>query len=224
MTIVELVPLLTEVESSVDDDSDDGRDESSVETGDTVGGEGLLVNIDETVELSGSSDLGGLVVVGESGSGVVERVNKEERRGSGGSSGSDVSGEPDPVALRLLEPEQGLEVVLEGEVERLSGEVSDHVGGVSSPEGGDSLVGVRSPEAVPDTGVRGGKSALLDPEKKQIRNDRSTPAAMEDVMVWGSFSPGWRAYAKGEPRASRDRNGKERKATLTSHPGSGPRA
>lgn len=75
----------------------------------------LPVNIDETVELAGTSGLGRLVVVGETGTGEVERVDEKEGRGSGGSTGSDVSGEPGPVTLGLLEAEEGLEVVLEGD-------------------------------------------------------------------------------------------------------------
>jgi hypothetical protein len=47
--------------------------------------------------------------------------------------GSDVSGEPLPVTVVLLETEERLEVVLEGEVQGLGGEVSDDVGGVTSP-------------------------------------------------------------------------------------------
>ena len=73
------------------------------------------------------------------------------------------SSEPSPVTLRLLESEEGLEVVLEGEVKSLGREVSDDVGGVSSPESSDSLIGVGPPEAVSNTGVRSSKSSLLDP-------------------------------------------------------------
>lgn len=74
----------TKVETSVDNDTNDGRDETSVKTSDTIGSEGLLVDVDETVELSGSTSLGRLVVVGKTGSGVIERVDKEQRRSSGG--------------------------------------------------------------------------------------------------------------------------------------------
>lgn len=74
----------TEVETSVDNDTNDGGNETSVETGNTVGSEGLLVDIDQTVELSGATRLGRLVVVGQSGSGVVERVDEEEGRSTSG--------------------------------------------------------------------------------------------------------------------------------------------
>ena len=72
----------TEVETSVDNDTNDGRNETSVETSDTIGSEGLLVNIYQTVELSGSTLGSRLVVVGQSGSSVIKRVDKEEGRGT----------------------------------------------------------------------------------------------------------------------------------------------
>lgn len=43
--------------------------------------------------------------------------------------------------------EKGLDLVLEGEVERLGGEVPDHVGGVPSPEGRDTLLLLDTREA-----------------------------------------------------------------------------
>lgn len=122
----------------------------------------LSVDIDQTVELSGTTDLGRLVVVGETGSGVVERVDEQEGRSTSGTTGSNVSGKPLPVTLRLLETEQGLEVVLEGKVQGLGGEVSDDVGGVTSPKSGHTFLGVGSSETVTDTLVRGGQSTLLD--------------------------------------------------------------
>jgi hypothetical protein len=155
----------TEVEASVDNDTNNGRDETSVETGNTVRGEGLSVDVDETVELSGSTLGGRLVVVGKTGSGVVERVDEEEGRGTGSSTGSNVSGEPLPVALVLLETEQRLEVVLEGEVKSLGGEVSDDIGGVTSPQRDKTLIGVGSGETVTDTLVRVGETTLLDPDR-----------------------------------------------------------
>jgi hypothetical protein len=47
--------------------------------------------------------------------------------------GSDVTTEPLPVTVVLLETEEGLEVILEGKVQSLGREVSDDVGGVTSP-------------------------------------------------------------------------------------------
>lgn len=74
----------TEVETSVDDDTNDRGDEASVKTGDTVRSESLLVDIDQTVELTRATLLGRLVVVGETGTGVVERVDEEKGRSTSG--------------------------------------------------------------------------------------------------------------------------------------------
>jgi hypothetical protein len=73
----------TEVETTVDDDTSDGGTETTVETGNTVGGEGLLVDINQTVELTLTTGLGVLVVVGQTGTGVVEGVDEEEGSGTG---------------------------------------------------------------------------------------------------------------------------------------------
>jgi hypothetical protein len=73
----------TEVETTVDDDTSDGRTETTIETGDTIGGEGLLVDIDQTVELALTTGLGVLVVVGKTSSGVIEGVDEEEGSSTG---------------------------------------------------------------------------------------------------------------------------------------------
>jgi hypothetical protein len=73
-----------EVQTTVDNDTKNGRTETTVETSDTIGSEGLPVDIDETVELTLTSALGGLGVVGKTGTGVVEGVDEEQ--GSGTSS------------------------------------------------------------------------------------------------------------------------------------------
>ncbi len=72
------------VETAVDDDTGNRWTETTVETSDTVRGQRLLVNVDETVELALAALLGRLGVVGETGTGVVERVDEEQRRGAGG--------------------------------------------------------------------------------------------------------------------------------------------
>jgi hypothetical protein len=73
-----------EVQTTVDDYTKNGGHETTVETSNTVRGEGLLVNVYETVELAVTTLLGVLCVVGETGTGVVEGVDEEE--GSGTSS------------------------------------------------------------------------------------------------------------------------------------------
>lgn len=73
----------TEVQTTVDNDTSDGGHETTVETGNTVGGEGLLVDVYKTVELALTTLLGGLGVVGKTGTGVVEGVDEEEGGGTG---------------------------------------------------------------------------------------------------------------------------------------------
>ena len=68
----------TKVETTVDDDTNDGGDETTVETRDTIGSEGLPVDIDKTVELTSSSTLSRLGVVSKTGTGVIEGVDEEQ--------------------------------------------------------------------------------------------------------------------------------------------------
>ena len=173
----------TEVETTVDDDADDRGDEATVETGNTVRREGLLINVNETVELTGSSTLCRLGVIGETSTSVVKRVDEEQRCGTSSTTRGNIAGEPLPVAVLLLETEERLEVVLcvahakhqnefwksskhkartEGKVQRLGGEVPNDVGGVTAPEGNNTLVTGSTREAVRDTLVGLGKTTLLD--------------------------------------------------------------
>ena len=157
---------LTEVETTVNDDTDDGGKETTVETGDTIGSEGLLVDIEETVELTFTSvtTLGGTLVVGsETSTGVVEGVDEEEGGGTSSSSRGKVTGHPECVTvLGLGVGEQRLVVILESEVEGLGREVTDDVGGVSSPERDESLIGVGTSSAIGDTLVRSSKTSRLE--------------------------------------------------------------
>jgi hypothetical protein len=104
--------VATEVETTVDDNADDGRHEATVETGNAVRGERLAVDVSETVELAGAAGLGRLVVVRKARTGEVERVDEEEGGSTSAGTGGNVAGEPLPVAVVLLEAEEGLEVVL----------------------------------------------------------------------------------------------------------------
>lgn len=74
----------SEVETTVDNDTGNGGSETTVETGNTVRGKSLAVDIDETVELTVTTTLGVLGIVGQTGTGVVEGVDEEQ--GSGTSS------------------------------------------------------------------------------------------------------------------------------------------
>ena len=71
-----------EVETTVNDDTSDGRHETTVQTSNTIRSKGLAVDIDKTVELAVTTLLGVLGIVGETGTGVVQRVDEHERGGT----------------------------------------------------------------------------------------------------------------------------------------------
>lgn len=73
-----------EVETTVDDNTSDRGTETTVQTGNTVRGEGLAVDVNETVELTLTTLLGGLGVVGQTGTGVVKGVDEEQGSGTSG--------------------------------------------------------------------------------------------------------------------------------------------
>mmetsp|Transcript_53448 Transcript_53448/g.128715 ORF Transcript_53448/g.128715 Transcript_53448/m.128715 type:complete len:345 (+) Transcript_53448:125-1159(+) len=151
-----------EVAATVHDDADARDDEATVQTLDAVGRERLAVHVNEAVELALAAALAGLGVVGQARTGVVERVHEGQRAGTGGATGSHVAEEPGGVAVLALAAEHGLELVLEGEVQGLGREVTDHVGGVATPQRADALVRGNAAEAVHHALVGLGQAALLD--------------------------------------------------------------
>jgi hypothetical protein len=152
-----------EVETTVDNDTGDGGHETTVETGNTIGGNGLAVDVNETVELTGTTSLGVLGVVGQTGTGEVKGVDEKHRSGTSSTTGSQVTGHPPGVTVTLLlEAKQLLELVLEGEVQGLGREVTDDVGSVTTPQRESTLIGDGALEAVTNTGVAGRETARLD--------------------------------------------------------------
>jgi hypothetical protein len=152
-----------EVETTVDDDTSNGGHETTVETGNTVGGDGLAVDIDHAVELALTTLLGVLGIVGETSTGVVKGVDEKHRSGTSSTTGGQVTSHPPAVAITvLLETEHGLELIAESEVQGLGREVTDNVGGVTTPQGHGTLVSHGALEAVTDTGVAAVETAVLD--------------------------------------------------------------
>jgi hypothetical protein len=77
--------------------------------------------------------------------------------------GSQVTGHPLGVTVTLLlVGEHGLVGVAESEVERLGGEVTDDVGGVTTPEGEDTLVLSGTAEALANAVVLAVKTTGLE--------------------------------------------------------------
>jgi len=158
----------TEVGGSVGNDTNNGDTETSVETGGTVGLGNLTEAVNETVELSG---LSGTNISGESGSGEVKRVDEAEGSGTSSSTGSAVTDEElEGLLLGVVRVQSLLVEVLAGEVEGLSGEVSDNISHVTSPEGTETLLSVDTSEAIGDTSVllvgRDGLGSILDLEEE----------------------------------------------------------
>ncbi len=67
----------TKVQTTIDDDTDNGGEEATVETGNSIRGERLAVDVDETIELTTTSAFGRLGVVSETGTSVVQRVDEK---------------------------------------------------------------------------------------------------------------------------------------------------
>merc|ERR1712179_866389 len=111
---------------------------------------------------SSSDAAAALVIVSKPGSRVVERVDEHERQCPGSSSAGDVSPELECGSRVLWNLKRSLDSVLEGKVERLCGEVTQHVGQVSSPERVDSFRGEYSPSTGQHAIVRLVQTTLLD--------------------------------------------------------------
>jgi hypothetical protein len=141
----------TEVRGTVGNDTDDGDTETLVETLGTISGSYFLEAVNETVELT---SLAGADVSSESGTGEVERVDHTEGSGTSGTTGGAVTNEELYLLGLGIEGAEDLLVdILEGEVKGLSGEISDDVGSVSSPESSETLFVVDARKAITNTGV-----------------------------------------------------------------------
>jgi len=73
----------SKVQTTVDDNTSDGGTETTIETSDTISGQGLLVDVDQTVELTLTTSLGVLAVVGQTGTSIVQGVDEQQGRGTG---------------------------------------------------------------------------------------------------------------------------------------------
>ncbi|TRY75870.1 hypothetical protein TCAL_09361 [Tigriopus californicus] len=151
----------TEVHATVDEDTHAGDDETAVQSGDTVRGQSLPVDVDESVELALATLLAALGVVSQTSTGIIQRVDEGQRHGTGKSSGQDVLAELLDIGGVLLSGEHALDGVLEGEVQGLCGEVSQHIGQVASPESVQAFIGQGATGAVHDTVVGLVQHALL---------------------------------------------------------------
>lgn len=139
-----------EVGGTVDDNTLDRDAEATVEANNAVRLDGLLQTIHQTgvLTLCATTDIGT-----QTGTGKVEGIHKAERSGSGGATGSQVSEEETPeLGLLVNTTQENLFVhVLEGEVQGLRGEITDHIGQVTAPKGAEALFLWNTNKAIDDT-------------------------------------------------------------------------
>jgi len=141
--------VTTEVGTSVGDNTEDRDSETSVETSCAIGLGDLGDTVNETGELSSFlfTDISG-----QSCSCEVQRIDENEGSGTGSTTGGKVSEEEPPEISLWVEWVQVFLVgVLEGEVKGLGWEISDDIGQVSSPEGGETFFLWNSDEDISDT-------------------------------------------------------------------------
>jgi len=130
--------VTTEVAGSVGDDTEDRDTETLVESLNTINSSNLVDTVDETVELSFSGSL--TDISSKSSSGEIEGVDEHQRSSTSSTTGGEVTKEELPeFGLGVVGAENLLVGILEGEVKGLSGEISDDISEVTSPEGRDTF-------------------------------------------------------------------------------------
>jgi len=149
-----------EVHATVDEDADAGDGEATVQALDTVGLEGLPVDVDKTVVLALTSLA--LGIVSQPSTGVIERVHKHKGERTSETTRKNILRELFDLTGILGGLEHTLDGVLKGKVQGLGWEVPEHISQVTSPEGEDTL-GLQGPaNAVSNTGVGLVQATLLD--------------------------------------------------------------
>jgi len=130
--------VTTEVAGSVGNDTEDRDTETLVETLNTINSSNLVDTVDETVELSISGTL--TDISSKSSSGEIEGIDEHQGSSTSSTTGSEVSEEELPeFGLGVVGAENLLVGILEGEVKGLSGEISDDISEVTSPESRDTF-------------------------------------------------------------------------------------
>jgi len=142
--------VTSEIASSVSNDTNNGDTETLIETLKTVSFVDLADTINETSELSVSTS--STNIGSKSSSGKIEGIDEHQRSGTSSTTGGEVTHEELPeISLGVEGTEDGLIGVLEGEVKGLSGEISDDVSEITSPESRDTFFLGDSNEDIKDT-------------------------------------------------------------------------
>ena len=166
------------VEPTVDNNSGYGWHEATVEARNAIRCKGLLVNVDEAVELASASRLCVFVVIGQSSTRIVERVDEEKRGGTSSlcviscaklilckpyTTRRQIAHHPLGVSISLfLVREHRLVGIAEGEVESLGGKVSDDIGSVASPKGEYTFIFRSAGKALHDPSIFAVQASRLE--------------------------------------------------------------
>ena len=95
-------------------------------------------------------------ICSQTSTGKVEGVHDEQRTGTSETSRGQIGQKEGPeIVLGGVLGEEPFDGVFESEIEGLSGEISDDVGQISTPERGDTLLAGDAHEAVTDASVAG---------------------------------------------------------------------
>merc|ERR1712183_990669 len=148
------------VHATVDEGTNSGDGETSVQALDTIRFECLHIDINETVKLALTTLT--LGIIGKPGSGIVKRVHKQKRHSTSSTTTSNVGGKFPAIAGIFWTSKNCFDGILEGKVKSLCREVPKDIGQVSSPEGINSLSLQAPLGAVNDTLVWLVQPPLLD--------------------------------------------------------------
>jgi len=165
----------TEVGTAVEDDTDARNDETVVDT--SASPTGSLGGLHDAVEGTGELARRAFADIdGKTGTGEVEWVHDQQRSGTSKTTRGDVAEEARPETGGAWVGEPLLVEVLEGKVQSLGGEVTEHVGPVTAPESSDTLLLGDTDNAVHDALVwlgDGGILSLVLEEKLDALNGSS---------------------------------------------------
>ena len=141
----------TELTGTVDEGTSNGDGGTTVQTGETLLLDGLGETVVDTVELT----LTGLQIGGKTSTGEIHGVADNHSGSTTHTTSHQVVEQVhEELGVLVLLGEDGLEEVVEGKGGTLLGSVTQAVNKVTAPEGGDTLLGGHTPEAVSNTGVR----------------------------------------------------------------------
>lgn len=141
----------TEVESSVDKDTDEGDTQTSVNTLETIRFVGLGDTVDQTLVLLTN-------IVSQSGSAIIEGIDEHHRGSTSHTTSEQVTGEELEflfISVNTSDELSGVEI-LGGEVDGGGREISDDISQVTLPEGERTFLLDATDEAITDTCVGSG--------------------------------------------------------------------